>query len=239
MAIDFQGVLSTISQGLKSAAAEISEKNKNAAKVGRLQSEIKRQRAAAEREYITLGRYYYSTLRDASNGVTEPHSAALDIINQKMEALINELDDHYEEVANLKAERAAERISKKTSLYMGEREDVDIEDVDVYQTRPLIELKSKEEILDDLNSLKARVGENAEKAYISGKEAVMKATGKAVEKSGEIVLEIDKKKDDLIQRAADKVWAAKAKIKNMSGESEEAPEDVAADADENDNLPFE
>ncbi len=251
MSIDFNRAFSSIKQAAIETADDLKVRNQNNAKANKIRRELKAQEAIAAREYITLGRYYYSTLRDKNAVAVEPHCITLDAVNAKLDSLIKNLDDHYEEVANLKAEKAAERREKRAAAYLGDREDIDIEDVDVYADRPLIELKSKEELIEDVKNLKVRVGDNMEKAYISGKEAVMKAKEKAVEKSGELAGEFDKKKEDLSRMAGEKIQAAKDIIKNIGKEADTGEEidaesvsdasvdSPAANPNENDNLPFE
>ena len=87
--------LKTISKAVGEAAAHLGEKNHRAAQLSRIRSFIRCQEKAAEKEYLALGRYYYHNLRDKENDVTEAHCLALDEIEQRLDAALDQLSQCY------------------------------------------------------------------------------------------------------------------------------------------------
>ena len=83
--------LKTIGKAVGEAAAHLGEKNHRAAQLSRIRSFIRCQEKAAEKEYLALGRYYYHNLRDKENDVTEAHCLALDEIEQRLDAALDQL----------------------------------------------------------------------------------------------------------------------------------------------------
>lgn len=106
--MDFNSIANKIKETFTSAADTLSEKGKNAAKTNKLRSVMKQQEEAAAKEYISLGRYYYSTLRDKENAVTEPHCQRIDEIETVLNGAIDDLEQHYQELAEKKAAEAEE-----------------------------------------------------------------------------------------------------------------------------------
>ena len=83
--------LKTIGKAVGEAAAHLGEKNHRAAQLSRIRSFLRCQEKAAEKEYLALGRYYYHNLRDKENDVTEAHCLALDEIEQRLDAALDQL----------------------------------------------------------------------------------------------------------------------------------------------------
>lgn len=109
-----------IGKAVTGAASYLTEKNRRAARLNRVRTVIKCQEKAAEKEYLALGRYYYHNLRDKDNTVTEGHCAALDQIEEALDAALDQLEKFYGE-----KEAAAEEIT--------------LEDVQVYDEEPVLE----------------------------------------------------------------------------------------------------
>ncbi len=101
-------ILKKIGVCLEKSAQKIEEKNRYAAQINRIRGLMKREQKAAEREYITLGRYYYQNLRKAENTVTEKHCAELDQINKRLNIAIDQLEKTYYEIAKAKQEQTEE-----------------------------------------------------------------------------------------------------------------------------------
>ena len=89
--------LKNIGRAAKEAAAYLEAKTRRAAQLNRIRAVIRCQQKAAEKEYLALGRYYYHSLRDQENGVTEPHCAALDAIEQELDRALDQLERLYGE----------------------------------------------------------------------------------------------------------------------------------------------
>lgn len=87
--------LKTIGKAVGEAAAYLGEKNHRAAQLSRIRSFLRCQEKAAEKEYLALGRYYYHNLRDKENDVTEAHCLALDEIEQRLDAALDQLSQCY------------------------------------------------------------------------------------------------------------------------------------------------
>ena len=87
--------LKKIGRAVGVAANYLGEKNRRAARLNRIRSVIRCQEKAAEREYLALGRYYYHSLRDKDNIVTESHCAALDQIEEALDNALDQLEKFY------------------------------------------------------------------------------------------------------------------------------------------------
>ena len=75
-------ILKKVGKAVGDAASYLGEKNRRIARLNRIRSVIRCQEKAAEKEYLALGRYYYHSLRDKNNEVTEAHCVALDKIEE-------------------------------------------------------------------------------------------------------------------------------------------------------------
>ncbi len=75
----------------RAVGKSLGEKHRRAAALNRIRTVIRCEERAAEKEYLALGRYYYHTLRDRANGVTEPHCQALDGIEQRLDAALSRM----------------------------------------------------------------------------------------------------------------------------------------------------
>ena len=109
--------LKNIGKAVENAANYVGEKNRRAARLNRIRSVIRCQEKAAEKEYIALGRYYYYSLRDKGNAVTEPHCAALDQIEERLDGALEQLEKFY----------SAE-----------DKEEITLEDVKAYDEEPVL-----------------------------------------------------------------------------------------------------
>lgn len=87
--------LKNIGKAVGEAASYIGEKNRRAAQLNRIRSVIRCQEKAAEKEYLALGRYYYHSLRDKENDLTEAHCVALDQIEESLDNALNQLEKFY------------------------------------------------------------------------------------------------------------------------------------------------
>ena len=87
--------LKSIGRAVGEAASYLGEKNRRAAQLNRIHAVIRCQEKAAEKEYLALGRYYYHNLRDKENDVTEAHCLALDEIEQRLDAALDQLSQCY------------------------------------------------------------------------------------------------------------------------------------------------
>lgn len=110
-----------LGKALGGAAGYVEEKNRKAAALNRIRTVIRCEEQAAEKQYLALGRYYYSNLRDKNNSVTEAHCAELEAIEARLDAALLQLENFYS------AEEA-----KAGSL----REEIDLEDVQCLEEPP-------------------------------------------------------------------------------------------------------
>lgn len=109
--------LKSIGRAVGEAAGYLGEKNRRAAQLNRIRAVIRCQEKAAEKEYLALGRYYYHSLRDKENPVTEGHCASLDQIERALDSALDQLEKFYGS-----QEKA--------------REEVTLEDVQVFDEAP-------------------------------------------------------------------------------------------------------
>lgn len=87
-----KNIFETIGHTLSGAVDYVVEKNRRAAQINRLKMVIRKEERAAEKAYIALGKYYYHTLRDELNAVTEPHCAAVDNATRRMDRAMSRLE---------------------------------------------------------------------------------------------------------------------------------------------------
>ncbi len=88
-------VLSNLTNALNRAANAVAEKNHRAAILNRIRTVIRCENAAAEREYLALGRYYYNHLRDGGNAVAEAHCASIDEVEARIAKAQAQLEQVY------------------------------------------------------------------------------------------------------------------------------------------------
>lgn len=117
--------LKNIGKAVGDAANYLGEKNRRAARLSRIRAVIRCQEKAAQREYLALGRYYYHSLRDKDNIVTESHCAALDQIEEALDNALDQLEKFY---------------GKE------DKEEITLEDVESYDQDPALE-ESFQEVL--------------------------------------------------------------------------------------------
>jgi hypothetical protein len=116
-------IFKDLGRSAKKLVEKVEEKNKFAALVNRVRNIMRMEQKAAEREYVTLGRYYYQNERDKGNLVTEKHCAELDKIEGGLNRAMDELEKIYYEAAKLKKE---------------EREEISLDDVQELDAPPEI-----------------------------------------------------------------------------------------------------
>lgn len=131
-------ILKSIGDAFGSAMSFVGEKNRKAAYLNRIRTVIRCEEKAAEKEYIALGRYYYNNLRDRNNPVTESHCAELDVISERLESALAQLEAFYQAehdaacVAIIGGEDGPTAVCVK-----GEAEEIDLEDVEAYDHDPM------------------------------------------------------------------------------------------------------
>ncbi|MCH5353249.1 MAG: hypothetical protein J1E06_07275 [Acutalibacter sp.] len=89
-------LLDRIKEAAGNAASRLEERNRKAAAANRLRTVIRCEEAAAEKEYLALGRYFYNNLRDKGNDVTEAHCAELEEIEARLEKALDQLEQLYQ-----------------------------------------------------------------------------------------------------------------------------------------------
>lgn len=67
------------------------------ARANSLRTVIRCQERALEKEYITLGRYYYNALRDKNNPVAEAHCANIDKLQTQRDSALEQLEQTVRE----------------------------------------------------------------------------------------------------------------------------------------------
>lgn len=208
------GVWNQLGKRVSGAVSRLEERNRHMAHINRIRGVLKREEKAAEREYLALGRYYYNSLRDADNPVTEPHCAELAKIEKRLGTAINELERLYAEAAERKAQRHVE---------------VTLEDVSVSDVAPEIveTVKNAAENLRDTVAVKTQAAAETAVALKDDLKDAAGAVGQDLRSAaGEIGAEVKSAasavKED-VTKAADKMK------QEFSG---------AAKQDENSNLPF-
>lgn len=88
-------ILKKVGKAVGDAASCLGEKNRRIARLNRIRSVIRCQEKAAEKEYLALGRYYYHSLRDKNNEVTQAHCVALDKIEMGLDSALDQLGKYY------------------------------------------------------------------------------------------------------------------------------------------------
>ena len=88
-------ILKKVGKAVGDTASYLGEKNRRIARLNRIRSVIRCQEKAAEKEYLALGRYYYHSLRDKNNEVTEAHCVALDKIEEGLDSALDQLEKYY------------------------------------------------------------------------------------------------------------------------------------------------
>ena len=89
-------ILERIKEAAGNAANRLEEKNRKAAAANRMRTVIRCEEAAAEKEYLALGRYFYNNLRNKGNDVTEAHCAELEEIEARLEKALDQLEQLYQ-----------------------------------------------------------------------------------------------------------------------------------------------
>ena len=131
--------LESIGKAVGDAAGFLGEKNRKAAYLNRIRTVIRCEEAAAEKEYLALGRYYYNNLRDQNNPVTEAHCAELEAIEGRLEKALDQLEQFYQ--ADSKESASVGIIvgaDGPTAVYVrdGEAEEITLEDVKRFDHDP-------------------------------------------------------------------------------------------------------
>ncbi len=134
-----------IGKTMGNAVSFIGEKNRRAACLNRIRTVIRCEEKAAEKEYLALGRYYYNNLRDRDNPVTEAHCAEVDVIEERLEKALDQLERFYS--AEIELSGAAGQVDViegedgPTAVYGkgGEAEEITLDDVESFDHDPLEE----------------------------------------------------------------------------------------------------
>ena len=234
------GFFNKIGHKLGGGLSALEERNRRQANLNRIRAALKREECAAQMEYIALGRYYYSTLRDPANPVTEAHCKELERIETRMNAAVNQLERCYAELSQEKAKRKG-------------RDDDEIIGEQAPPPR-----KAVDQMKDSVDQAKRNI-----------KDAAVVVSHAAQEKVTEVkqgVLHSVEKTARIISDQADQAADAAALHSEETGDRPEAAmpensppaireiygrapstvaaqpaldeEDIAANPDENDNLPF-
>ncbi len=130
----------SIGKAVGDAAGFLGEKNRKAAYLNRIRTVIRCEEAAAEKEYLALGRYYYNNLRDKNNPVTEAHCAELEAIEGRLEKALDQLEQFYQADARDAASIGViggEDGPTAMCMSNGEAEEVTLEDVKRFDHDPL------------------------------------------------------------------------------------------------------
>lgn len=222
---------------VKDGAKTLVKMNEQRAEQSRLRNAMKKQEELAQREYVTLGRYYYSTLRDKENKTTEPHCVKLDTIQDNMDVLIEALEEHYERIAEERAEESQLDIDIK---YAKEITKEQAKEITESASKKAYELKDT--VSQKASELTQKAGESTEelREKAGSKTDDIKARAREIldniQKANKVTEEVVSDED------SSKVNEVKDVIENMAKKaSEDIDEgtDEGADEKENDNLPFE
>ena len=144
------GLFQTIGQGISEVLDALGEKSRRAAFISRIRAVIRCEENAAQKQYLTLGRYYYHNLRDKNNPVTEAHCAQLDEIEARLESAISQLELIYQMEQAQKAEigivggedgviGVIDGEDGPTAVFVakdGEAEEITLDDVQCYDVDP-------------------------------------------------------------------------------------------------------
>lgn len=134
--------LEKLGKTVKTAVQTVEHKSSSAAQLNRIRAYIRSQEKAEEQQFLALGRYYYHTLRDGSNAVTEGHCTELDSIEANLKSAREQLDFFYScehpESASIGVIHGEDGptavfISHKNDA---EREEVTLDDVQCFDTDP-------------------------------------------------------------------------------------------------------
>lgn len=135
-----------IGKALSGAVSFVGEKNRRTAYVNRIRTVIRCEEKAAEKEYATLGRYYYNNLRDKSNPVTEAHCVELEAIEARLEKALDQLEQFYQ----LEQQEASKTImlgseGGPVAVYITRdcAEEVTLDDVESFDHDPMAEPAEK------------------------------------------------------------------------------------------------
>ena len=86
-------VFKNVADSVTKAVNFVVDKNRKAAIVNRLKIVIRNEKEMKARALMELGKYYYETMRDASNEHTEPLCAAVDNSNRRLKRAFMKLDE--------------------------------------------------------------------------------------------------------------------------------------------------
>lgn len=119
----------------KSLGRAIGQKNHKAASLNRIRTVIRCEERAAQREYAALGRYYYNSLRDRADPITEPHCVQLDGIEARLESALDKM-------CQLSQENAIGFIQAPGCPQAELCEEVDLAGIEVYDQDPALEAET-------------------------------------------------------------------------------------------------
>lgn len=114
----------------KSLGQAIGQKNRRAASLNRIRTVIRCEERAAQKEYAALGRYYYNSLRDRDDPITEPHCLQLDGIEARLEAALDKMCQLSNCVGFIQAPGCPQAEAC---------EEIDLAGIEVYDQEPALE----------------------------------------------------------------------------------------------------
>lgn len=238
-------ILSKLGRATVNALSSLEERNRRTAKLNRIRAVLKREEKAARQELLALGRYYYQNLRDPEDATAELHCAELDKIEKRMDVAVAELELHYKQMVEEKARKA---------------EVVDLEDIECHDAPPSIQTAAekmkvqldeiKENAAEQAQEIKSSVGETvsnvAEKSAAIA-EDLKEASGSIKNDIAEAAAKVKKDVSSTYQSIREEIRSdnekpqADAAIHNAAqnnSKSASSSDSIAADKNENDNLPF-
>lgn len=131
-----------IGKSVQTAVQTVEQKNRSAAQLNRIRAYIRSQEKAEEQQFLALGRYYYHTLRDSGNVVTEGHCTELDSIEANLKSAREQLDFFYScEHPESTSIGVIHGEDGPTAVFVShknhaEREEVTLDDVQCFDTDP-------------------------------------------------------------------------------------------------------
>lgn len=141
--MSFMNFLKNIGKTVSDAAGYLGEKSRRAAYLNRIRTVIRCEEKAADREYLALGRYYYNSLRDKNNPVTEAHCAELEAIEGRLEKALDQLEQFYQAENDVTVIGGAEGFTVIDTAEGG-AEEITLDDVESYDYDPVAEKPEQE-----------------------------------------------------------------------------------------------
>ena len=203
-------VFNEIGRKIEETASRLEKKNRRQANLNRIRSTLKREERGACAEYIALGRYYYNNLRDRNDSVTEAHCRELEQIERRMNVAIAQLSAYHTELQEEKVKRAAAKEAKEDRSIRREADAEALKQAE-QQAKEAVEAASATARQETVGGNKGDLKEGD----------VSAAAGNVPEKRAERDIQYMDVKNRLIQEPVGQIHP-----------------NLAADENENDNLPF-